>query len=83
MKLDQLYTPYKNIPIYKVIVQDYREHEDKINYKLIFIGPVKDIAVRNCLLKLENEQPLTKNDHLNLKTYSSFSISPISLSLLF
>ena len=70
MKVDEIYTPYKTIPIYKVIVknQNYYDKEG-VNYKLIFIGPVKDIDIRNSLQKIERNQNLTNNDDKKLKKF--------------
>ena len=54
MKVQNLYTPYKNIPIFKVILQDLKYNDDNFNdYKIIFIGPVKEISIRNILQKIE------------------------------
>ena len=67
MKLDQIYTPYQTTPVYKVIINDYRDIDDNLRYKLIFIGPVKDIDVRNSLLKIENNQELSKEHGLEAR----------------
>ena len=70
MKVENLYTPYKNIPIFKVILKNLNYTDiDTPNYKLIFIGPIKDISVRNLLQKIERGIVLNITEQKELKIH--------------
>ena len=70
MKVENLYTPYKNIPIFKIILKNLNYSDiDKTNYKLIFIGPIKDISIRNLLQKIERNIDLSASEKKELKKY--------------
>lgn len=70
MKVENLYTPYKNIPIFKVILKNLNYTDiDSPNYKLIFIGPIKDISVRNLLQKIERGIVLNTTEQKELKIH--------------
>jgi hypothetical protein len=70
MKVENLYTSYKNIPIFKIILKNLKYSDlDTPNYKLIFIGPVKEISVRNLLQKIERGLELSNTDQKQLKIH--------------
>lgn len=70
MKIQDLYTPYKTIPIYKIILKNLNLlDKESQNYKLIFIGPIKDIKIRNHLQKIEKGLELNTKENKELKEF--------------
>ena len=66
MKVENLYTPYKNIPIFKILIKNLNYNDkDTPNYKLIFIGPIKEISIRNLLQKIERNMTLSNEEKKN------------------